>query len=359
MKLGFGLYRHMLNDDSYRFAKQCGATEIIVHLCDYGQKGTADARKVDQPTGDIGGWGLADHPQLWTLEELLEIRRQLEAHGLNFYGVENFDPAQWHDILLDGPQRDAQIEQAKEQIRIFAQAGIQMFGYNFSLSGVTGRATDLETRGGARSVGLAGRTEATDAPLPKGMVWNMVYDPAATGFQEPVEEAALWERLAHFLNELAPVAEACGITLAAHPDDPPLERVRQQPKLVYRHAHYQKLIDLHPSPANQLEFCVGTLAEMQDADLYGCIEQYAAQGRIGYVHLRNVSGQVPHYHETFIDNGDIDVERVLRILKKHNFEGVIIPDHAPQMTCPAPWHAGMAFAMGYLHAKIQSVSENS
>jgi mannonate dehydratase len=35
---------------------------------------------------------------------------------------------------------------------------------------------------------------------------------------------------------------------------------------------------------------------------------------------------------------------------------VIIPDHAPQMSCAAPWHAGMAFALGYLRAGMQSLS---
>lgn len=355
MKLGFGLYRNMLNEDHYRFARQCGATHIIVHLCDYGNKSASQARTANQPTGDIGGWGLADHPGLWTLEELLKIRRDLEAHGLIFHGVENFDPAQWHDILLAGPKRDAQLEQAKRQIKICAQAGIKVFGYNFSLSGVTGRLTDLTTRGGAKSVGLAGRSEATDAPLPNGMVWNMVYDPSAEGTQKTISEAELWERLKVFLQEILPVAEANGIALAAHPDDPPLEQVRQQPKLVYRHEHYQKLIDLAPSDANKLELCVGTLAEMAEGDIYTCVERYASQGKIGYVHLRNVSGRVPHYHETFIDDGDFDVERVLRILHQHGFDGVIIPDHAPQMSCEAPWHAGMAYAMGYLRAKLQTL----
>lgn len=358
MKLGFGLYRNMLSDEYYRFARQCGATHVVVHLCDYGNKSAAAARTANQPIGDAGGWGIADHPEPWTLDELLEIRRSLEAHGLVFHAVENFDPAQWHDILLDGPKKDEQIAQAKRQIEVFGKAGIRVFGYNFSLTGVTGRRSDLKTRGGAMSVGLAGRSEATDTPLPDGMVWNMVYDPGATGVREPITEALLWKRLEVFLRELAPVAEANGVVLAAHPDDPPLETVRGQPKLVYRHDHYQKLIELHPSPANQLEFCVGTLAEMEDEDLYACVERYAAQGRIGYVHLRNVEGKVPHYHETFIDNGDVDIERVLRILHQHRFEGVIIPDHAPQMTCEAPWHAGMAFAMGYLRAKIQTVKGN-
>ena len=35
MKLGFGLYRHQLNDEHFRFARQCGATHLVVHLVDY------------------------------------------------------------------------------------------------------------------------------------------------------------------------------------------------------------------------------------------------------------------------------------------------------------------------------------
>jgi len=344
----------MLREAFYRFARQCGATDVIVHLCDYGVKAAPEGMAVNQPTGGIEGWGVADHPGLWELEELLRIREELAAHGLRFHWVENFDPAQWHDILLDGPKRDEQIEQAKRQIEIFGQAGIEVFGYNFSLSGVTGR-EKLTTRGGARTVGLDGSNPMLEAPLPRGMVWNMTYDPQAGGVQPPCTEQELWDRLATFLGEVLPVAERAGVRLAAHPDDPPLETVRGQPKLVYRHEHYQRLLDLAPSPASQLEFCVGTLAEMRDEDLYACVERYANQGKIGYVHLRNVTGKVPHYTETFIDDGDVDVGRVLRILNDSGFQGVIIPDHAPQMTCDAPWHAGMAFAMGYLRAQLERI----
>ena len=63
-------------------------------------------------------------------------------------------------------------------------------------------------------------------------------------------------------------------------------------------------------------------------------------------------GRVPHYCETFIDDGDVDIARVLSILRDCGYKGVIIPDHAPQMTCAAPWHAGTAFAMGYLKAQL-------
>jgi mannonate dehydratase len=100
---------------------------------------------------------------------------------------------------------------------------------------------------------------------------------------------------------------------------------------------------------------VGTLAEMTEGNLYEALDTYSCQGKLAYVHLRNVRGKVPTYRETFIDEGDVDVPRVLQILRDNSFDGVIIPDHAPQMSCAAPWHAGMAFACGYLRAAIDRV----
>jgi mannonate dehydratase len=152
-----------------------------------------------------------------------------------------------------------------------------------------------------------------------------------------------------------PVAEQAGVRLALHPDDPPMPTIRGQPRLVYQPDHYQRVIDLNPSRANQLEFCVGSIAEMTEGDVYSATERYVRQQRIGYVHLRNVRDKVPHYKETFIDDGEVDALRVLRILKGNQFEGVVIPDHAPQVTCGAPWHAGMAYALGYLRAGFQSL----
>jgi mannonate dehydratase len=195
-----------------------------------------------------------------------------------------------------------------------------------------------------------------DKPLPNGMVWNMVYDrSAAPGVVPSATQEELWQRLKDFLDALIPVAEAAGVTLAAHPDDPPLPTVRRQPRLVYQPQLYQKLIDLKPSPRNALEFCVGTMAEMTEGDIYDAVDTYSRQKKLAYVHLRNVHGKVPDYKETFIDDGDVDVLRVLRILKQNGFNGVIIPDHAPQMNCTAPWHAGMAYALGFLRAGLKII----
>jgi mannonate dehydratase len=135
--------------------------------------------------------------------------------------------------------------------------------------------------------------------------------------------------------------------------------VRTQPRLVWQPSLYQKLIDLKPSPRNALEFCVGTLAEMTDGNIYDAVETYSRQHKLGYVHLRNVRGKVPTYKETFIDDGDVDIVRVLRILKMNNYHGVLIPDHAPQMSCAAPWHAGMAYALGFMRGALKIIEDET
>jgi len=352
MKLGLGLYRHMLTRENYQFARQAGATHIVAHLVDY-FRGAPRARDY-QPTGTDMGWGLAGDPdRLWALEELVGLRRDVEAAGLRLEAIENFDPAHWHDILLDGPGRARHIENVKTIVRRVGQAGIPVMGYNFSIAGVAGRTTGNYARGDAPSVGMEG---PYDPPMPKGMAWNMVYDPKApAGTLAPVSSEELWRRFGAFLREVLPVAEEAGVRLAAHPDDPPMPTIRGQPRLVYQPHHYQRLIGLSPSPANALEFCVGSLAEMTEGDLYGEVDACSRQGRIAYVHLRNVHGKVPNYRETFIDDGDVDVMRVLAILQRNGFDGVIIPDHTPQMACSAPWHAGMAYALGYLKAAMKAV----
>ncbi len=357
MKLGLGLYRHMLTRENFQFARQAGATHVVAHLVDY-FRGRADNRGDNQPTGTDRGWGLAGDPErLWTLDELVALREQVEAAGLHLEAIENFDPAHWHDVLLDGPKWREQVENLKTMVRRVGEAGIPIIGYNFSLAGVAGRTTGPYARGGAPSVGMEG---TFDQPMPNGMVWNMVYDTGApTGTVPTIGAEELWRRAGRFLRELLPVAEAAGVRLAAHPDDPPTPTVRGQPRLVYQPRLYQRLIDIDPSPANCLEFCVGTLAEMTEGAIYDVVEQYSRQHRIGYVHLRNVAGKVPRYQETFIDDGDVDVVRVLEILHRNGFEGVVIPDHTPQMACAAPWHAGMAYALGYLRAALRSLGAES
>jgi len=230
-------------------------------------------------------------------------------------------------------------------------------GYNFSIAGVAGRISGPFARGGAASVGVEGGDQT---PLPLGMAWNMVYDQhAPPGTLPPVTSEELWRRLFRFLEEIIPVAEDAGVTMAAHPDDPPAPTVRGTPRLVHQPWLYQRLLDAVPRRANALEFCLGTIAEMTEGDVYQATEQYSSQGRLAYVHVRNVRGKMPSYREDFIDAGDVDIRRVLRILKKNGYAGVLTPDHTPLPECGAPWHAGMAYAIGYLRAALQEIDERA
>lgn len=357
MKIGLGLYRHMLKPENYQFARQAGATHIIAHLTDYFSTGTA----LPDETTEGGSWGLASS-HIWTVEELATLKAGIEAAGLKLEVIENFDPGQWHDVLLDGPRRDEQIENVKTIIRNMGEVGIPVMGYSFSLVNVWGWSKGPWARGGAIATGWIKELAPPETPVPNGQVWNMVYDPnAPPGDIGMVSAEELHRRFSNFMKAVVPVAEKAGVRLASHPGDPPFATLRGTARLAYRPELYQEILDVVVSHSNALEYCVGTLSEMVSdvMDVYQATEAYSKQGKIAYVHLRNVHGKVPNYHEVFIDEGDTDMLRILEILYRNGYDGVIIPDHVPEMTCDSPWHAGMAHAIGWIKASIAAIERYS
>jgi mannonate dehydratase len=349
----------MLSREYYDFARQAGCTHVVIHLVDYFRDGSTNPRN-NQPTGGkYEPWGVAETPaKLWTVDEMRTIRFEIETAGLRLAAIENLDPGVWHDVLLDGPRRAEQIEDVKTTVRRMGEAGIPVLGYNFSIAGVCGRVSGPFGRGGAITTGMDG--PADDVRIPNGTVWNMVYNQEAQpGFLPSISHDELWRRLSGFLAEVIPVAEQAGVQLALHPDDPPMPTMRRQPRLVYQPHMYQRALDAVPSHSNALELCVGTLAEMSEGNIYDAVDQYSRQGKIAYLHLRNVRGKVPKYRETFIDEGDVDMARILSILRRNRFQGVIIPDHTPQMSCTAPWHAGMAHTIGFVAGVLASLDNEN
>jgi mannonate dehydratase len=358
MKLGLGLYRHMLTPENFRFARQAGATYIVAHYTDY----FATGPRIPQSESEGLGWGITQNQdKLWTVEELIDLRRAVEAEGLELAALENFDPSHWHDVLLDGPLRDRQIENVKTLVGNIGAAGIPVMGYNFSIAGVWGHVVGPWARGGAESVGFLGPDGPKETPIPNGQIWNMTYDPdAPAGTIPPISSEQLWDRFERFLQEIIPVAEEAGVRMALHPDDPPMPSLHGYARLVHKPEHYQRVLDLYPSRSNGLEFCQGTIAEMQgEIDVYEAVDRYSKQGMIGYVHFRNVKGKVPSYHEVFVDEGDVDMIECLRIYHRNGYDGVIIPDHTPQMECAASWHAGMAYALGWMRAAITMIQREA
>src|SRR5579859_7524841 len=118
MKIGLGLYRHMLTPDNFRFARQAGATHIVAHWVDYW--GTEEIPATDGQRN----WGVSDHRgQLWTYEELRGLKEAVNAEGLELAAIENLDPSHWYDVLLDGPLKEQQLEDVKTIIRRLGKAG--------------------------------------------------------------------------------------------------------------------------------------------------------------------------------------------------------------------------------------------
>ena len=67
MKLGVGLYRYMLKDEEFTFARQCGCSDVIIHLANY-YDGENDIVKA---TDEKENYGIARAGEsVWSLDHL-------------------------------------------------------------------------------------------------------------------------------------------------------------------------------------------------------------------------------------------------------------------------------------------------
>lgn len=345
MKVSLGLAYNQINKENLSFAKQIGADSIVVHLIDY--KGINLSMPGYETSQNLAY--TVNNLDLWTVENLKKLKKRINKYGLEISAIENFDPGSWYDILLDGPQKGKQLNLIAECIRNAGEAGIDTIHYNFSIAGIWGWYKDNIARGGAKSVVFDASKIDTEKPIPKGMVWNMVYDKNPdTGFIAPISHKEIWSRVSDFLIHVLPVAEQSGVKLAAHPDDPPVDRLRKTARLINSHEKFYRLLDIKDSPSNGINFCLGTIQEMQNGSIYRLLEDLLNKQTVHIIHFRNVRGKVPFYYEVFPDEGDIDMKKIISILKDYNYQGIIMPDHTPEITCDAPWHAGIAYTMGYL-----------
>jgi len=351
MKVGFGLYKNSLNKDNYKFVNQIGATHIVAHLTNY-----FSGSNPEISSGEENGWGICENEPIWDIELLSGLKKEINENGLELEAIENFNPLHWYDILLDGPEKFKQIENLKKLLQNMGKVGIPIMGYCFSLAGVWGWERGEYARGNAESVALIEGSRDLQEPIPDGMIWNMRYREGNPNKHVPItKEKEVWERLKFFLDQLLPIAEENNVILAAHPNDPPLPVMRRTGRILKNPSEYEDLININKSSSNKIEMCLGSIQEMKEPGLEKYLDKFSKENRIGYIHFRNVKGKVPSYTEAFVDDGDINMVKVIKILKKNNFNGVIIPDHTPALNCSAPWHAGMAFAVGYIKGLINSI----
>jgi mannonate dehydratase len=180
--------------------------------------------------------------------------------------------------------------------------------------------------------------------------------PTALG---PLSEEALWENLEYFLKRVVPVAEKARVSLAMHPDDPPLSPIRGVGRIMRSVENFQRLLDLVPSPVNGITMCQGNFALMT-GDLPSVIRHFGKQEKIFFVHLRDVAGTAESFVETWHDEGQTDFVACLRAYRDIGFDGVLRPDHVPTVEGENNEHPGYSaygrlYAIGYIRGLIEAV----
>ncbi|MGD0723012.1 MAG: mannonate dehydratase [Roseiarcus sp.] len=138
-----------------------------------------------------------------------------------------------------------------------------------------------------------------------------------------------------FLEKVAPAAEARGVRLTLHPDDPP-RPLFGLPRIASTLEDYLALFEAVPSPANGMCFCTGSLGVAASNDLPEMARRLAS--RIHFAHLRATRREPDgSFFETDHLDGDFDMIAVLRALlaedrtRPQGGKLPFRPDHGHQM----------------------------
>jgi mannonate dehydratase len=281
-------------------------------------------------------------------------RRQLfENAGLMIYGFGNWDVHNQDAIVLNLPGRDAKIEQYKQHLRALGRAGIPYTTYAHMANGIWSTAPE-QTRGGAPARGF-------DLAQAESGHWRDLryFMPLSHG--RAYTEDEIWENFSYFIGEVAPVAEEAGVRIGIHPDDPPGVDLAGVPRCIFGNfAGYQRALEIADSPNVGVCFCVGCWLEGGKLMGNGTLESiraFAEQGKLFKVHFRNVDAPLPHFVETFVDDGYMDMYKVMRELRAVGFNGVVIADHIPVMV-GGP-RVSTAYTIGYMKALLRRANEEA
>lgn len=244
--------------------------------------------------------GLYDHylrdPDVVTYRGIKKLIEQLREAELELTVVEG-DPVPLSATRLGLPEREKEIDRYLDVIKVLGDHGVGLMCPNF-MAGVNWMRTDtaVPIRGGALTTAFRYEDLKPATIDTRGV--NLT-------------ESKLWDNLFYFMDRVLPVAEASGVRLAMHPDDPPLSPVHNLPRILTSPDAFRRLFSEFPSDSNGMCFCQGNFGLMNE-DLYEMAESFGEMGKIFFVHFRDVDGDKYDFQETFHDNGPTDMASTLR-----------------------------------------------
>ena len=273
--------------------------------------------------------------EVWSRESIAKLKEGIESAGLIFDIVESVPVHE--DIKLGKPTRDKYIENYNENIRRLAEAGVKVICYNFMpVFDWTRTQLDKELEDGSTAlVYYKDQLEKMD-PLTGELSlpgWDSSYkkEDLKELFDEysKIDKETLWANLQYFLEKIIPVAEENDVCMAIHPDDPPFD-IFGLPRIITNENNLDRFLKLVDSKNNGLTLCTGSLGCVKSNNIYEMIDKYSGQGRIHFMHVRNVKILDDGSFEESAhcsDCGSLDIVKIMKILHKNNFEGYLRPDH--------------------------------
>jgi mannonate dehydratase len=329
--------------DLWPLLKQVGVNEVVTLL----DSGEQRMRWLSHPshTDDrrVGSTLAPGTQHSWSRRALERLRARYEEAGFTLAAIEDTPPMD--DIRLGRPGREEQLDLFCEQLRAMGAIGVPVLCYNWiTVYSWARTALAVPARGNAL---VTGYDHAEMEAAPKRPEADLA------------TEERLWENFEYFLRRVVPVAEEAGVRLGLHPDDPPISPVRGLARIMRSVEALQRAVDLFPSECNGITLCQGNVALMTD-DLPATIRHFGSQGKIHFVHFRDVRGTPERFVETFHDDGPTDMLACLRAYADVGFEGVLRPDHVPTLHGEAndrPGYAwlGRLFAVGYITGLHEAV----
>jgi mannonate dehydratase len=287
--------------------------------------------------------------------EYYASRRQAFAEaGLTLYGLGNSSVHNVDDIVLGLPGREAKIELYKKHQRNLAAAGIPYSTYAHMANGIWSTARETTRGATARAFDERAAASATAGGTARGTLYSLPLTPTHERAYSPAE---IWDNYTYFIRAVAPLAEQLGVLIGIHPDDPPGLDMGGVPRCIFSsYDGYERALEIANSPNVGMCLCVGCWLEggpRMGRDVFETIRHFGGQGKIFKVHFRNVDAPLPHFVETYLDNGYMDMRRVMQALNDVGFNGVLIADHTPHLGSDP--RLDTAYTVGYMQALLAGV----